>query len=261
MKTKVLVFNKKKYCNEVFTVGGNIVEIADEYKYLGFIFNTRLNDAVGTMPDYLIGQARKATYQARKLSNAAVGQLSPKLAFKVFDSQILPILEYGSQLWYKARQNPRLETFHLGYLKRTIGLRLQTPTDAVLSDTGRFPLQLRRNLNVIKYWLRMLNIQADDPLRNAFDTLVQLHNLGQSNWWTEVTTLLTSLEISDPESHELNLANKNNKLLETLRLKVYSTHMENCMARIKSNTEGKHVYFEHSSRITVWKVICYSYQT
>ena len=85
----------------------------------------------------------------------------------------------------------------------------------------------------------MLNLQADDPLRNAFDTLVQLHNLGQSNWWTEVTTLLASLEISDPESHEFNLANKNNKLLDTLKEKVYSTHIENCMARIKSNTEGK----------------------
>ena len=82
----------------------------------------------------------------------------------------------------------------------------------------------------------MLNLQADDPLRNAFDTLVQLHNLGQSNWWTEVTTLLASLEISDPESHDLNLANKNNKLLDKLKEKVYSTHMENCMARIKSNT-------------------------
>ena len=67
MKTKVLVCNKKKHCDEVFTVGGNIIEIADEYRYLGFIFNTRSNDAVGTMPDYLIGQARKATYQAREL--------------------------------------------------------------------------------------------------------------------------------------------------------------------------------------------------
>ena len=66
--------------------------------------------------------------------------------FKVFDSQILPILEYGSQLWYKARQNHRLETFHLGYLKRTIGLRLQTPTDAVLSDTGRFSTTSKEKL-------------------------------------------------------------------------------------------------------------------
>ena len=173
-------------------------------------------------------------------------------------SLILPILEYGSQLWYKARQNHRLETFHLGYLKRTIGLRLQTPTDAVLSDTGNFPLHFRRNLNVIKYWLRMLNLQADDPLRNAFDTLIQLHNLGQSNWWTEVTTLLSSLEISNPEFPELNLTNKNNKLFDTLKEKVYSTHMENCIARIKS--EEKLCIFL-LSRIIVWKVICYFYQT
>ena len=125
------------------------------------------------------------------------------------------------------------KTFHLGYLKRTIGLRMQTLTDAVLSDTGHFPLQLGRNLNVIKYWLKMLNLQADDPLRNAFDTLVQLHNLGQ------VTNLLASLEISDPKFPELNLTDKNNKLFDTLKEKVYSTHMENCMARIKPNTEDK----------------------
>ena len=115
IKTNVLVFNKKKQCDEVFTVGGNIIEIADGYKYLGFIFNTHLDDAVSTMPDYLIRQARKANYQATKLSNAALGQPSLKLAFKVFDSQILPILEYGSQLWYKAQQNHKLENFHLGY--------------------------------------------------------------------------------------------------------------------------------------------------
>ena len=42
---------------------------------------------------------------------------------------------------------------------------------------------------------------------------------------------------------QLNLTNKNNKLLDTLKEKVYSTHMENCMARIKSNTEGKlHIF-------------------
>ena len=73
----------------------------------------------------------------------------------------------------------------------------------------------------------MLNLKADDPLRNAFDTLAHLHNLGRSNWWTEVTTLLASLEISDPEFPELNLTNINNKSFDTLKEKVYSTHMEN----------------------------------
>ena len=57
------------------------------------------------------------------------------------------------------------------------------------------------------------------------------------------TTLLASLDISDPEFPELNLTDKNNKLFDTLKEKVYSTHMENYMARIKSNTEGKlHIF-------------------
>ena len=42
-----------------------------------------------------------------------VGRLPPTLSFKVYDSQILPILEYGSDLWYKARDNKKLELFNL----------------------------------------------------------------------------------------------------------------------------------------------------
>ena len=29
-----------------------------------------------------------------------IGKLSPTIEFKVFDCQILPILEYGSDIWY-----------------------------------------------------------------------------------------------------------------------------------------------------------------
>ena len=55
------------------------------------------------------------------------------------------------------------------------------------------------------------------------------------------------MEISDPEFPKLNLTNINNKLFDrpTLKEKVYSTHMANCMARIKSDrsTEGNlHIY-------------------
>ena len=47
------------------------------------------------------------------------------------------------------------------------------------------------------------------------------------------------MEIYDSEFPELDLSNKKKKLFDTLKEKVYSTHMENCMARIKCNTEGK----------------------
>ena len=84
-------------------------------------------------------------------------------------------------------------------IKSTLGVRPQTPTDAVMSDTGRFPLQLRKKVNVIKYLLRLAKLGNEDPVRNAFDTLVQVHNFGQRNWWTEVSVLLEILEIAEPD--------------------------------------------------------------
>ena len=105
---------------------------------------------MGTVSDHLLQQAQKATYQARKLSGAVLGRLSPTLAFKVFDTQILPIMEYGSEIWYKVKAHDKYEKFHLSYIKSTLGVTPQTTTDAVMSDTGRFPLQLRKNVNVIK---------------------------------------------------------------------------------------------------------------
>ena len=72
--------------------------------------------------------------------------------------------------------------------------------------TGRFPLQLRKNVNVIKYWLRLAKLGNEDLVHNAFNTLVQLHNSGQRNWWREVSALLELLEIDEPDivhnSHE-----------------------------------------------------------
>ena len=118
--------------------------MVNEYKYLGFIFNTHLKDPLGTVSDHLLRQAQKATYQARKLIGAVLGKLLPKLAFKVFDTQILPSMEYGSQKWYKDKVHDKHEKFHLSYIKSTLGVRPQTPTDAVMSSTGRFPLQLRK---------------------------------------------------------------------------------------------------------------------
>ena len=48
---------------------------------------------------HLALQAGKAIFALRKQSRPVVGKLSPT-AFKVFDCQILPILEYVSDIWY-----------------------------------------------------------------------------------------------------------------------------------------------------------------
>ena len=79
-------------------------------------------------------------------------------------------------MWYKIKAHDKQEKFHLSYIKSTLGVRFQTATDTLMSDTGRFPLQLRKHLNVIKYWLRLAKLGNGDLVCNAFDTLVKLHN-------------------------------------------------------------------------------------
>ena len=109
----------------------------------------------------------------------------------------------------------------------------------MLSDSGRFPVQLRRNASVLKYWLRIANLDISDPVRSAFDTLVTLHNYGQTNWWTEVTTLLQSLDISEPETLAAAPLKIRDKIWADLKEKIYDDHMKSCMTRIMDNTNGK----------------------
>ena len=57
-KTKVLIFNQKINDWRVFKEVDNHIEVVNEYKYLGFIFNTYLKDPLGTVSDHL-QQAKK----------------------------------------------------------------------------------------------------------------------------------------------------------------------------------------------------------
>ena len=109
----------------------------------------------------------------------------------------------------------------------------------MLSDSGRFPVQFRRNASVLKYWLRIANLDASDPVRSAFDTLVQLHNYGQTYWWTEVTSLLQTLEIPEPETLAAAPLKIRDKIWADLREKIYDDHMKSCMTRIMNSKNGK----------------------
>ena len=71
------------------------------------------------------------------------------------------------------------------------------------------------------------------PGDNAFETLVQLHNFGQRNWWTEVSVLLELLEIDEPDILTTSPVDEENKFIANIKYSVFKTHRDNCMARLK----------------------------
>ena len=113
-KTKVLIFNKRHtpVCDN-FYYGNNVIEKAEKYKHLGVVYSTKYpKNVLKETFLHLASQACKAVFSLHKQSRPVVGKLSPVIAFKVFDCQILPILEYASDIWYTGDSVNDLEKIH-----------------------------------------------------------------------------------------------------------------------------------------------------
>ena len=81
---------------------------------------------------------------------STVGYLPPKISLKMFDTHILPILDYNSEIWFPNKKEiDVLERIQLKFLKNLLGVRNQTSSVAVLADTGRFPLIYRQQATAI----------------------------------------------------------------------------------------------------------------
>ena len=191
-KTKLLVFNKR-YASECdnFYYGDNVIEKAEKYKYLGVVYGTKYpKNVLKETFLYLASQAGIAVFSLHKQFRPVVGKLSPVIAFKVSGCQILPILEYVSDIWYTGDSVNDLEKIHLKFLKSTLGVRKQTPTPAIYGDTGRFPLIIGQHNKAIKYWCRILDLSQNHPVRNAYNMLLELDGTGFTNWYSRIRSVL-----------------------------------------------------------------------
>ena len=109
----VSIFNKRHTSEcDSFYYGDDIIEKNEKYKYLGVVYSTKYpKNVLKETSLHLTSQAGKAVFSLHKQSRPVVGKLSPVIAFKVFDCQILPILEYASGMWYTGDSVNDLEKY------------------------------------------------------------------------------------------------------------------------------------------------------
>ena len=204
-KTNIMIFNKSYICTREiceFVINEEIVHETKIYKYLGTMLSNKKNIFEENFA-YLKGKALRAIGAMRSDIRRAVGSALPlHLYLKSFDTQIRPILEYGAEIWYNPKPIRELESVHLSYLKTILGVRQQTPTLAVLGETGRFPLHLRQQDQVLKYWKRLQKLDKGSVLYNVYTDLVDLDLLGHTTWVTRARTIL---EYENVDEHILDL--------------------------------------------------------
>ncbi|XP_077978836.1 uncharacterized protein LOC144434256 [Glandiceps talaboti] len=182
-KTKVVTFRKGGHSsrNEIWHLNGTSIEVVSYYNYLGLLLSCRnkWSKAVSNLAD----QARKAMFSIFSFERK-VGVITHEVYFKLFDSLILPILLYGSELW-GFQQFMQIEMVQLKYCKHFLGVRQNTTNEAVLGDCGRTPIFVKSLTRCIKYWLRLTELPDNRVAKHAYKLMLKIDESGHTSWATE----------------------------------------------------------------------------
>ena len=188
-KTKVMVFRKGGFLGdrEKWFYNGGRLEVVNSYCYLGFTFTTMLSGNIGTT--HLVAKAKKALYLlCRAFQNCK--EMSKEVFFQIFDSKIQSILLYSSEIWGLQRLD-KIEKVHVLACKRYLGVPLKTPNKLVYSELGRYPLYINTYIKTIKYWFRLLDMDASRLPKQAYLMMVTLDKKGKKCWVTGVREILS----------------------------------------------------------------------
>ena len=137
------------------------------------------------MVPYITDKARKAIFATvRKCASA--GLLTPKVALELFDTNVLPVLNYASEFWCKERDIVEVERVQLKFLKYVLGVKISTCSLAVYGELVRFPIHLQHMVKLLKYWIRILSFKEDHLVKIAFNTLKHLDDAGHTSWASKI---------------------------------------------------------------------------
>ena len=120
-----------------------------------------------------------------------IGLTSSDVFFKIFDSQIQPILMYASEVWGLKRYDS-IEKVHLTACKSFLNVGPQTPNAIVYGECGRYPIFINSASRSIKYCLKLLSMHEDRLPRKAYNMLLHMDNNGHKTWASEIRYLLFS---------------------------------------------------------------------
>ena len=187
-KTKIIVFRNGGIIrkNEKWYYNNNVIECVTYYKYLGLFYSSRLNWSYGTKT--LSIQSQKSVNMLKRVISKCQN-LPFKIIFKLFDTTIMPILTYASEVWgYQPYSD--IENVQVNFCKYLVHVGGKTSNVAVMGELGRFPVFTSTYVKVIKYWIKLVEMDNTQLPKSAYNTLYLLDDAGKTNWVTHVKNLL-----------------------------------------------------------------------
>ena len=194
-KTKVMIFKKGgRQSTNIFTFNGKNIEVVSKFNYLGVVFTC--GGAFSETHSALSGQALKAIYKLKSYLNKFTN-ITIKHRLDLFDKMILPILNFGSEVWGFHKET-KLEKVHLNFCKQLLGVRQQTQNNFIYGELGRVSLKVHRLIAIIRYWLKIVESPENKYIKHVY--LMMLNDIeilpNKVSWASNVKSLLESLGLN-----------------------------------------------------------------
>ena len=190
-KTVVMVFKSGNRPTSVDLFYGNdILKNVSSFTYLGVTLTA--NGKFYQTQKALATQANKALFSLNSLFEKVSLNVTEKL--KLFDTMILPVLTYGSEVW-GFHAAPDIERVHLKFMKRILGVRPQTTNVAIYGELGRVPLNVIRKKRILKYWFKIIKSEGS-LINKLFKYQIENNYNNDAMWADQVKNLLSELGFS-----------------------------------------------------------------
>ena len=108
----------------------------------------------------------------------------------MFDSNVASIINYATEIWNNYSPIDDIKRVQLRFLKYLLGVKDSTCTLAVYGELGRFPIHLNAVVNIVKYWIRILNCNDNSLVKKAFQTVKHPDDAAYKTWTSIVRNIL-----------------------------------------------------------------------
>ena len=162
------------------------MESVKHYNYLGLIFSSRLSWSPAKRN--LAAKGIKSLYSIQSVIRK-LGGFSVANAFKLFDSIVVPVVCYGSEVW-GFELSECIERVQLKFCRFLLGVNSNASNQAVLGECGRLPLCCFYFKRCVTFWLKLLEMDEHRYPKACYNMLKRLDDAGRITWATYIKKLL-----------------------------------------------------------------------
>lgn len=241
-KTKILIFGIRNTGNLEFKLGERLIDICDEFRYLGIVFSKHRTfyKAIKNNVDH----ANKALHLLYKRINNL--HIPLDLQLDLFDSTVLPILLYGCEIW-GFHPTKLIDIVQNQFLRNITKLRKSTPIYMLYAELGRKSLDIHVKSRMIGYWISLVNNDNVNKLsRKIYDIILAAYNRGKHfKWLDSIKQILIS--VGEPGLFDLNFIENPKATKAKIVQKLNDLYTQEWSAKLQNSSKGRNYsVFKHS---------------